>query len=59
MWAAMIRPKMTLAASGPSPMCTIRSSVHSNATGDAATRGGRTFCEGVSAMPNAENSLSP
>ena len=40
-------------------MCTMRSSAHSNATGAAATRGGRTRSLGAAAMPNFSNSLSP
>ena len=37
----------------------MRSSLHSNATGEAATRGGRTLSDGAVAMENLSNSLSP
>ena len=58
-WATRILPKTTLAAIGPSPICTMRSSRHSKATGEPATRGGLTFSEAIGLMPNLENSLSP
>ena len=47
-----MRPKTTLAASGPSPIRTTRSSAHSNATGAAATRG-------VTAFGASTNTESP